>query len=108
MPSAVIRSQAISIGELLRLGTFRPARVQRDYCWTEHQQASLLEDLISAFGEFGLDPEKETDTLPESRDPPSHPPIPVPELNRDLEDTEPYVFVGTVVLHQARRPFRHL
>lgn len=105
MPISVIRSQAISIGELLRLGSFRPARVQRDYCWTEHQQASLLEDLISAFGEFGLDPEKETDILPETRDPPSHRPVPVPELNRDLETTEPYVFVGTVVLHQATDHF---
>ncbi|MEQ1784692.1 MAG: hypothetical protein ABMA14_25375, partial [Hyphomonadaceae bacterium] len=98
MPIPVIRSQAISIGELLRLGTFRPARVQRDYCWTEHQQASLLEDLISAFGEFGLDPEREADHLLDTRDPPSHAPIPVPEINRDLETTEPYVFVGTVVL----------
>ena len=101
MPNQVIRSQALSIGELLRLGSFRPARVQREYCWTEHQQAGLLEDLISAFGEFGLDPEVEPDALPEGRELPSHPALDLPDLDPDLEVTEPYVFVGTVVLHQG-------
>jgi len=101
MPHPVIRSEALSIGELLRLGTFRPARVQRDYCWTEHQQASLLEDLIAAFGEFNLDPEIEPDNLPEGRDLPHHPAFDLPEMDPELEKTQPYVFVGTVVLHQA-------
>lgn len=101
MQNPVIRSQAISIGELLRLGSFRPARVQRDYCWTEHQQASLLEDLISAFGEFGLDPEKEADTMPDAGGAPSHSAFDLPERDPDMELTEPYVFVGTVVLHQG-------
>lgn len=69
MPNRVIRSQTISIGELLRLGSFQPARVQRDYCWTEHQQAALLNDLIASFGEFGLDPDSEPDVVPvEPRD----------------------------------------
>lgn len=101
MPNPVIRSEAISIGELLKLGTFRPARVQRDYCWTEHQQSSLLEDLISAFGEFELDPEVEPDILPDGRELPHHPALDLPEMDPDLEKTQPYVFVGTVVLHHT-------
>jgi len=101
MPNPVIRSEALSIGELLKLGNFRPARVQRDYCWTEHQQASLLEDLIAAFGEFNLDPEVEPDNLPDGRELPHHPALDLPELNPELEKTQPYVFVGTVVLHQT-------
>ncbi len=101
MPNPVIRSEAISIGELLKLGTFRPARVQRDYCWTEHQQSSLLEDLISAFGEFNLDPDIEPDSLPDGRDLPNHPAMDLPEMDLELEQTQPYVFVGTVVVHQT-------
>jgi hypothetical protein len=101
MPNPVIRSEAVSIGDLLKLGTFRPARVQRDYCWMEHQQASLLEDLISAFGEFNLDPEVEADNLPDGRELPHHPAMDLPEIDLELEQTQPYVFVGTVVVHQT-------
>jgi hypothetical protein len=105
MPNPVIRSQAISIGELLRLGAFKPARVQRDYCWKENQQASLLQDLISAFGEFGLDPEGEQDPDPETHDVGADTRFEIADYNRELEATEPYVFVGTVVLHQAAQHF---
>jgi hypothetical protein len=104
MPNPVIRSQAISIGELLRLGSFKPARVQRDYCWTENQQGALLQDLISAFGEFGLDPELEPDT-DAGTDLYTDAAFDIPDYNRELEVTEPYVFVGTVVLHQADKHF---
>ena len=104
MRNPVIRSQAISIGELLRLGSFRPARVQRDYCWKENQQAALLQDLISAFGEFGLDPDAEPDPDPETHDVGNDIRFEIADYNRDLEITEPYVFVGTVVLHQADQP----
>ena len=105
MPIPVIRSQAISIGELLRLGSFRPARVQRDYCWKENQQAALLQDLISAFGEFGLDPDADPDADPESFDVGTGARFQLADYNRELEATEPYVFVGTVVLHNAGQHF---
>lgn len=102
MPNPVIRSQTISIGELLRLGSFQPARVQRDYCWTEHQQAALLNDLIASFGEFGLDPDAEPDTEPqEPRDADGDLPFDFADYDREMEATAPYCFVGTVVLHQG-------
>lgn len=98
MPNPVIRSQTVSIGDLLRLGSFQPARVQRDYCWTEHQQAALLEDLIASFGEFGLDPEVEPDH-DGAAEPPTDAPFEVPDYDRELESISPFTFVGTVVLH---------
>ncbi len=102
MPNPVIRSQTISIGELLRLGSFQPARVQRDYCWTEHQQAALLNDLIASFGEFGLDPDSEPDTEPqEPRDGEGDLPFEMADYDREMEATAPYCFVGTAVLHQG-------
>ena len=85
MRNPVIRSQAISIGELLRLGAFKPARVQRDYCWKENQQSALLQDLISAFGEFGLDPEAEPDPDP---DPDPEAMLLPPVLNAELMRAE--------------------
>ncbi len=103
MPNRVIRSQTISIGELLRLGSFQPARVQRDYCWTEHQQASLLNDLIASFGEFGLDPDSEPDVEPnEPRDGDGDLPFEMAYYDRELEATAPFCFVGTVILHQGK------
>jgi len=102
MPNPVIRSQTISVGELLRLGSFQPARVQRDYCWTEHQQAALLNDLIASFGEFGLDPDSEPDTEPqEPRDGDGDLPFDMADYDREMEATAPYCFVGTAVLHQG-------
>jgi hypothetical protein len=102
LPNPVIRSQTISIGELLRLGSFQPARVQRDYCWTEHQQAALLNDLIASFGEFGLDPDSEPDAEPqEPRDGAGDLPFEMADYDREMEATAPYCFVGTVVLHQG-------
>lgn len=89
MPDPVICSQAISIGELLRLGSFKPARVQRDYCWKENQQASLLQDLIAAFGEFGIDPEAEPDPDPETHDFGADTRFEIATFNRELEATEP-------------------
>jgi len=100
MPNPVIRSQTVSIGELLRLGSFQPARVQRDYCWTERQQAGLLEDLIGAFGEFGLDPEVDDDQA-FANEAATDTPFEVADYDRELELTAPYTFVGTVVLHPA-------
>ncbi|MDP3491568.1 MAG: DUF262 domain-containing protein [Hyphomonadaceae bacterium] len=104
MPNPVIRSQTVSIGDLLRLGSFQPARVQRDYCWTEHQQVALLEDLIATFGEFGLDPEAETQDT-EAQERATDAPFEVSDYDRDLELTAPYTFVGTVVLHPAGERF---
>src|SRR5690348_8261686 len=98
MPNPVIRSQTVSIGDLLRLGSFQPARVQRDYCWTEHQQAALLEDLIASFGEFGLDPEGDTEDS-DSSEPATDAPFEMSDYDRDLENIAPFTFVGTVVLH---------
>jgi hypothetical protein len=104
MPNPVIRSQTVSIGDLLRLGSFQPARVQRDYCWTEHQQAALLEDLIASFGEFGLDPESDTEDS-DSSEPATDAPFEMSDYDRDLENTAPFTFVGTVVLHPGAERF---
>ncbi len=104
MPNPIIRSQTVSIGDLLRLGSFQPARVQRDYCWTEHQQAGLLDDLIASFGEFGLDPEVEPDAS-DANEPSTDTPFDMSDYDRELELTAPYTFVGTVVLHPAGERF---
>ncbi len=104
MPNPVIRSQTVSIGDLLRLGSFQPARVQRDYCWTEHQQAALLEDLIASFGEFGLDPEGDTEDV-DTSEPATDTPFEMSDYDRDLEVTAPFTFVGTVVLHPGAERF---
>jgi hypothetical protein len=104
MPNPVIRSQTVSIGDLLRLGSFQPARVQRDYCWKEHQQAALLEDLVATFGEFGLDPDVEADQEISSETA-TDAPFEVPDYDRDLEITAPFTFVGTVVLHPGGERF---
>ncbi len=104
MPNPVIRSQTVSIGDLLRLGSFQPARVQRDYCWREHQQAALLEDLIASFGEFGLDPEADEDES-DAAEPATDTPFEVAYYDRELEFSQPFTFVGTIVLHPGSERF---
>jgi hypothetical protein len=103
MTTPVVRSQTVSIGELLRSGVFAPARVQRVYCWTEEQQRSLVEDLIAAFSEFGLDPEPDIEA--ETPDSPSEAqgeaPVTLPERDRTIEESAPFTFLGTLVLLPA-------
>src|SRR5688572_553225 len=101
MATPVVRSQVVSIGELLRSGVFAPARVQRAYCWTEEQQQVLLEDLLAAFAEFGLDPEPAAEVQPPAepaKEMPGEQPITLAETDRELELSAPFAFLGTLVL----------
>src|SRR5262245_19528367 len=101
MATPVVRSQTVSIGELLRSGAFVPARVQRVYCWTEEQQQSLLEDLLAAFAEFGLDPEPSNEAPPPVEivgENGGEQPIPLAEPDREIEVSAPFSFLGTLVL----------
>jgi hypothetical protein len=101
MATPVVRSQVVSIGELLRSGVFAPARVQRAYCWTEEQQQALLEDLLAAFAEFGLDPEPTAEAQAPAepvKDVPGEQPITLAETDRELELSAPFAFLGTLVL----------
>jgi len=101
MPNPIVRSQVVSIGELLRSGAFAPANVQRDFCWKEPQQRGLLEDLIAAFAEFGFDPEPEIDAAPADagKDNGWEPAFALAERNPDIEATAPFSFLGAIVLH---------
>jgi Protein of unknown function DUF262/Protein of unknown function (DUF1524) len=99
MPNPVIGSQTLSVGELMRSGYFAPAKVQRDYCWTEEQQSGLLEDLLASFGEFGFDPDVEDDPVaPEPVSPTNEPLLMLAERDPELEKSAPYAYVGGIVL----------
>jgi len=101
MATPVVRSQSVSIGELLRSGSFVPARVQRAYCWTEEQQQSLLEDLLAAFAEFGLDPEPAHEAPPPieiAGENGGEQAILLAEPDREIELSAPFTFLGTLVL----------
>jgi hypothetical protein len=52
----MIRSETRTIAEALRLGSFEPATVQREFQWTTTQTGQLLADLLSAFRRAGVDP----------------------------------------------------
>ncbi len=108
MTNSVVRSQVVSIGELLRSGTFAPARVQRVYCWVEDQQRALLEDLLAAFSDFGFDPEPETDSEPVNGegDSPGETPLPLAERSIELEFSTPFSFLGTLVLMPTQETFQ--
>src|SRR5262245_25610774 len=101
MATPVVRSQTVSIGELLRSGSFVPARVQRAYCWSEEQQQSLMEDLLAAFAEFGLDPEPVVEAPPPVElvgENGAEQPIPLAEPDKEIEISAPFSFLGTLVL----------
>ncbi|HVY90927.1 MAG TPA: DUF262 domain-containing HNH endonuclease family protein [Hyphomonadaceae bacterium] len=100
MPLPVIGSQTISIGELFELGSFLPAKVQRDYCWTEAQQSALLEDLVASFGEFGFDPDAEEDppSPMESGGADAEPMLNLADRDPDLETSAPFCYLGGLVL----------
>ncbi len=98
-----VRSEVITVGALLSQGRFRPARAQREFCWTEEQVLALLEDLIAAFGEFGGDPDPMQGgdpflDLPENDGGQDDAAIPLPDTAQDLEICAPYYLLGTMVL----------
>jgi|GEM_PF-1106596 len=53
----MIRSQTRAIADALRLGSFQPAAVQREFQWTSAQTSQLLDDLLSCFRRLGGDPD---------------------------------------------------
>jgi hypothetical protein len=97
MSQRVIGSHTVSIGELLRSGSFSAAKVQRDYCWAEDQQRALLEELIALFAEFGFDPEKDDEEKPDAGA--GRPAFLLGERTPDLEASAPYTFFGSVILY---------
>ena len=101
MANPVVGSQVVSIGELLLSGVFGPANVQRDYCWKTRQQSALLQDLIAAFDEFGFDPEAafaEEAHADNEGEEAEEPAFPLAQANPDIDRTEPYSFLGALVL----------
>jgi hypothetical protein len=93
----------VSIGELLRSGSFSAAKVQRDYCWAEDQQRALLEELIAMFAEFGFDPEKDGEEKPDSGG--GLPAFELAERTPDLEASAPFTFFGGVILYPINGRF---
>lgn len=55
----MIVSSSQSLGDLLRLGKFTPAKIQRAYQWQTTEVAKLLDDLVATFQRMGLDPGEE-------------------------------------------------
>lgn len=52
-----IAAEAMPLEQLLQLGRFEPARVQREYQWTDRQCSQLVNDLVKALKDAGLDPD---------------------------------------------------
>ena len=52
----MISSRSISLAELLQLGHFIPAPVQREFQWRTEQTRQLLDDVFGAFQRTGDDP----------------------------------------------------
>ena len=53
----IITAEALSLQDLFRKGVFEPARVQRDYQWTDNEWRDLLVDLEGALRKAGRDPD---------------------------------------------------
>ena len=49
----MISSRSISLSELLQLGHFTPAPVQREFQWRTEQTRQLLDDVFGAFQRTG-------------------------------------------------------
>ncbi len=107
MANPVVRSQVVSIGELLLSGVFAPANVQRDYCWKKPQQAALLEDLVSAFQEFGFDTDTEADSaIAEAENgADGETPFALAERDPGIDESAPLSLLGTVVIYPGETTF---
>ena len=100
MAKPVVSSRVVSVGELLLSGVFAPANVQRVYCWTERQQTTLLQDLVAAFVDFGLDPETDVDAEePESADADDETPFPLASSDPEIDAGASISFLGAMVLY---------
>jgi len=55
----IISAEALTLQDLFRKGVFEPARVQRDYQWTDKEWRDLLVDLEGALRKAGRDPDPE-------------------------------------------------
>src|SRR4026208_2178571 len=52
----MISSRSTSLFDLLKLGHFIPAQVQREFQWKTEQTSQLLDDIFGAFQRTGADP----------------------------------------------------
>ena len=57
-----MQSKTVSLSQVLQIGRFEPAKVQREYQWRTIHVEKLLNDLVAAFQRMGGDPgEEESD-----------------------------------------------
>jgi hypothetical protein len=56
-------AKTLSVRQLLGLGTFEPARAQRDYQWERRQWSDLITDLLTVFRDAGHDSQPEAASL---------------------------------------------
>ena len=98
MSQGIVSSRTVSIGELLRSGSFEPANLQREYCWGEPQQTDLMEDLVAQFGRFGFDPEPETAIPDKAGGASADPAFELAARSPELEKGAPYCLFGNVDL----------
>jgi len=89
-----IEAEALNLGDLFLRGVFEPARVQRDYQWTDKEWRELLIDLEVAFKRAGFDPD------PDHEDPADMAPG---EESDALDETPPE---SGEVAEVAMRPLR--
>ncbi len=74
-------SQTMSLSEVLKLGRFSPAMVQREFQWTTAEIARLFDDLLGAFDRIGDDPGEE--------EPAADTAAGAPAFNRDRQGAAP-------------------
>ncbi|MDX2274663.1 MAG: DUF262 domain-containing protein [Hyphomonadaceae bacterium] len=99
---AGISSRVTTVGDLFMSGRYEPARAQREYCWEEKQILTLLEDLTSAFSEFGNDPESASSEPPagpdETTSDQTETGLELPPSDPELEQSTAIYFLGTIVV----------
>ncbi len=59
----MIDSASMTLPEVLMLGPYEPAKVQRQYQWQSLQVSDLLDDLFGAFQSMGIDPGDESTAI---------------------------------------------
>ena len=63
----MIKSETVPLSQVLKIGRFEPAKVQREYQWQTSHVEKLLNDLVAAFQRIGDDPgedEPDDQTVP--------------------------------------------
>ena len=109
----MISSRSISLSELLQLGHFVPAPVQREFQWRTEQTRQLLDDVFGAFQRTGDDPgdapnagdtgEEEETAEEEEAGPPDLDPAKISgtRSSRPKKSVPREYFLGGVILFKA-------